>query len=533
MTAEAAFKRLQAERSSYLRRAIDCSSLTIPSLIPESDENALPGLNENNLPSLYQGVGARAVNSLSAKLLLALMPPNQPFFRLTIDAELFEQALDGNNVQGPQRAEAYSKTDELLSKYERRVLWRLDMLQARTALFEAIKHLLVGGNAALYVGQDFIRMYPMRSYVCHRDVEGNVTEAVICEMVAPEYLPEGVKPDETETDGVATAYKPLYTHVTIDPDQGERAVEWYQECYGKTVPGSAGFSRVDTSPWLFLRLNRVAGESYGRGVVEDVLGDLNSLEQLSQAIVEGSLAAAALRFLVNPNGVTRADVIANSQNGDFVSGDPDDVKALQAEKSADLSIALNTAQMIERRIGYTFLLNESVQRDAERVTAEEIRLMAEQLEQGLGGLYSMLSAELQLPLIRRVMKLLKDEGSNVALPEGLVEPQITTGLDAIGRGNDRARLTQFLQTISAALGPEQFQRYINMPELVRRFAASDGIDSNGLVKDEQQLAQEDMQQQAMMIAQMQQANGSPSPQGPAPAGAPAGAPGGAGGPVPG
>ena len=55
-------------------------------------------------------------------------------------------------------------------------------------------------------------------------------------------------------------------------------------------------------------------------------------------------------------------------------------------------------------------MNESVQRDAERVTAEEIRLMAEQLESGLAGVYSMLSQELQLPLIKRVLFLMEQAG---------------------------------------------------------------------------------------------------------------------------
>ena len=42
-------------RSIYLRRAIDCSQLTIPSLIPESDENYQTGAEPyNRLRSLYQ-----------------------------------------------------------------------------------------------------------------------------------------------------------------------------------------------------------------------------------------------------------------------------------------------------------------------------------------------------------------------------------------------------------------------------------------------------------------------------------------------
>ena len=204
-------------------------------------------------------------------------------------------------------------------------------------------------------------------------------------------------------------------------------------------------------------------------------------------------------FLVNPNGVTRADTLARAENGAIVAGNAADVEALQVGKAADMSVALQTVQLLERRVSFTFLMNESVQRDAERVTAEEVRLMAEQLESGLAGVYSMLSQELQLPLIKRVLFLMEKSGEIPAMPVDLVNPQITTGLEAIGRGNDKQRLTNFLQVTSAALGPEQMLSLINPSELVRRFAASDGIDIAGLVKTEEELQAAQSQQQKVAL----------------------------------
>ena len=496
-TAQSRWKDLELYRSLYLRRAIDGSNLTIPTLIPESDQNyGWGGEQFNSIPSLYQGAGARGVSSLSAKLLLALMPPSQPFFRLTIDAGKIRDWLE---QQGGEQDSALTKLDQMLSSMERQVVRRLDQLQARNAVFEAIKHLLVGGNALLYVGKENIRMYSLRSFVVDRDPEGNVTEIVVREQVSEKYMP-AKEPGESEAgDRNGDDREDVYTHITLDPR--EDRVEWYQEYDGKKLRGTAGFSRFDTNPWIPLRLHRVAGESYGRGLVEQVIGDLQSLESLTKAIVQGSLIAAKAIGLVNPNGTTRADVLARAENGAIVAGNAADVEFLQVQKNNDFSTALSTMQLIERRLQFTFLTNEAVQRDAERVTAEEIRLMAEQLEQGLGGVYSVLSAELQLPLIRRVMHLMEVTGELPEIPKGLVEPQITTGLEAIGRGNDKQRLTTFLQTVAASIGPEQFLQYINPSELIRRFAAADGIDTAGLVKDEQQLQAEQAQMQQANVAQ--------------------------------
>ena len=500
-TAQARFDDLSMYRSIYLRRAIDCSQLTIPSLIPESDENYQTGAEPyNRLLSLYQGAGARGVSAISAKLLLALYPPSQPFFRLVIDKGQIQNYLQET---GAQEEDVISQLDVALSDVERQILGRLDKLQTRPALFEAIKHLIVGGNALLYVGQDNVRMWSLRSYVVDRDPEGNVSEIVIKETVSDKYLPADTKPQEDSASGKDKSNN-VYTHVKFDATQDR--VEWHQEYEGKVVKGSQGFSRIDNCPWLCLRLHKIAGESYGRSLCEEVIGDLNSLESLSKAVVEGSLISAKAMFLVNPNGVTRADSLARAENGAIVAGNAADVEALQVGKAADMSVALQTIQLLERRISFTFLMNESVQRDAERVTAEEVRLMAEQLESGLAGVYSMLSQELQLPLIKRVLFLMEQAGEIPPIPVDLVNPQITTGLEAIGRGNDKQRLTNFLQVTTAALGPEQMLSLINPSELIRRFAASDGIDIAGLVRTEEELQAQQSQQQKVALEQQLASN---------------------------
>ncbi len=61
---------------------------------------------------------------------------------------------------------------------------------------------------------------------------------------------------------------------------------------------------LDALPWLPLRLRQVDGEDYSRSHVEEFLGDLRSLENLTKAIVEGVAALAKLIILVKSNGVT-------------------------------------------------------------------------------------------------------------------------------------------------------------------------------------------------------------------------------------
>ena len=83
----------------------------------------------------------------------------------------------------------------------------------------------------------------------------------------------------------------------------------------------------------------------------------------------------------------------------------------------------------------------------------------------------------------------------------MVRPTIVAGVNALGRGQDRESLTQFIGTIAQTLGPEALMQYINPAEAIKRLAAAQGIDVLNLVKTEQQMAEE---MQAAQQAQAQQ-----------------------------
>ena len=493
-TAESRYRYLEPEKSLYLDRAIECSKYTLPTLITDNDRSSGKQVY-NKITTTFQGLGARGVNNLAAKLLIALLPPNQAFFRLSVDDIKLQQKLDNFK-------ELQSEFEQKLSLMERAVMRNIEESGDRTALFEALKHLIIGGNALLYVTEKGTRVYPLKSFVLNRDPEGNILEVVVREEVNPEVLPEGLAPKNQDGNLLD---KSVFLYTYIDWDYAKDRCKWYQEAYGKRI-GKEGSVPIEKAPWIPLRLYRVAHEAYGRSFCEELLGDLKSLEYLSKAIVEGSAAAAKIIFLCNPNGTTRPDSLARAANGSIVAGNPNDVAPLQMQKQADLTVALNTIARIEQRLSFAFLLNSAIQagtQGRDRVTAEEIRMVAQELESGLGGVYSILSVELQLPLVKRKMALMEKSGSLPKLPKDVVTPRITTGLDALGRGNDKAKLIEFISTLAQTMGPEVMGKFVNNRELITRLAASDGLDTYKLIKSDEQLMEEEQQQAMMMQAQAQ------------------------------
>lgn len=489
-TAKSLYVRLEKDRDVFLDRARDCSKLTLPTLIPPDGSSS-----STKYYTPYQGVGARGVNNLASKLLLTLFPPNTPCFRLQID----DYTLEALTQQEGMRA----KVEEGLNKRERATQNEIEAGAIRVSGFEALKHLLVGGNVLLHLPDDnTMRVFGLSRYVVRRDPSGNVLDIVVKESVSPSILDEDTKQAMGYQEAVdklnSEKALDLYTHIYREGKQWKV----YQEVKGVKIPGSEGSYPLDKSPYIPVRFVRVDGENYGRSYVEEYLGDIISLEGLSQAIVEGSAAAAKVLFLVNPNGTTRSDTLAEAENGAIVDGMEQDVSTLQMQKFNDFRVALETMSKIEERLAYAFLLNSAIQRSGERVTAEEVRYMANELESALGGIYSILSQELQLPVIQRIMHIMEKKKKLPPLPKGTVTPVIVTGMEALGRGNDLTKLEQFIQPILQV--PELASR-INMSDYLIRRGTALGIDMKGLVKSEEQVMEE--QQQAQQQAMMQQGLG--------------------------
>ena len=476
------YAHLMTTRESYLRRARDASKLTIPSLVPPEGHS-----DSSIYETPYQAVGARGVNNLASKLLMALLPPNAPFFRLTIDD------FDILEVAGP---EARGAVEEALARIERTGMGEIEHLALRVPTFELLKHLIVSGNGLLYMPKKgSVKFYRLDRYVVKRDYMGNVLEIITKESVSPMMLPKPAQ-EIIKNDGDAAKNIDLYTCVK------KTDKSWYihQEVMGEIIEGTTGSYPEDKNPFIPLRLNRIDGEDYGRGFVEEYIGDLKSLEALTQAIVEGSAASAKVLFMVAPNGTTKARVLAESPNGAIVQGNAQDVSTLQVNKFNDFRVALETSGQITERLSFAFLLNSSVQRNAERVTAEEVRFMAQELESALGGVYSILSQEFQLPLVKLLLNRLEAAGKMPKMPKDSIKPKIVTGIEALGRGQDLNKLAQMLSYLQP-LGPEVIQQYMNVGDYIDRLAASLGIDTGGLIKTEEQMAQGQQQQQEMMQQQ--------------------------------
>ena len=477
-------------RSSLEQEWRDSAQLTIPYIFPQ-DENTSEG---SILPTPYNSIGTAAVNALSSKLLLALLPPTGGFFRLLPDRELVA------DMDTKTREQA----DSQLAQVERDVVEYINQKAMRVPVFEAIKLLAVTGNAMMYkIPNGSFKVFSPYQYTVERDYVGHILTACIKERMSWSSLPKKVQTqlsDESDDVTPENGHKEskeihIYTMIV---KEGDNKFKVFQEINGVIIDGTVKSYTEEKLPYIILRWTSINNESYGRGHVQQYLGDLRSLEGLSQTIVEGSGIAATTIFGVRPGATVKVEDLNNAENGSFVLGDLDrEVTTLSTDKSADLSIAMQMMSQLEQRISQAFLMLGGQIRDSERTTATEVRATAAELESTLGGVFSVLAAEFQKPLITLILQELQPEVLKVSTPS------VTTGIAAISREKDFNNLNTMLQSI-AQLGPEVIAQYLDVPAYLGQIATSLGMEPDKIVKSPEQMQQEQQAQQQAMQQQQQQ-----------------------------
>lgn len=496
------YNQLVAPRHEWVERGVRSAVLTIPSIFPRE------GQHRHRLPQNYQSIGARGVNNLTSKLNLTLFPPTDPFMRLNIPeaerASIVSQYGEGDGGTILQEA------DQSLRAIEANALSRFDQAGWRPAVAEAMRLLVVTGNALIYDrpgGRP--ATYNLHNYVVSRDADGTLELVILKQKMtkvsAIAQLGEEavatidrMRREDDDYDAYSEEYEVYTGALREDGDN----FKFWEEVEGIPVgaPTDVPLRRL---PLLPLRFQEEPTCSYGRGFIEDYDGHLLNLEKVSRSLSEGAQSMAKTIWLVKPNSMTKPQVLAKANNLAILSGDPGDVGTIRADKGADLGFALNYRNTLTMELQGAFLLNSSIQRSGERVTAEEIRLMAQELEDGLGGVYTSLADTVQAPIVFYLFEKMKSMG-DIELPKEIV-PVIATGLEAISRNHRASRIHQMFLTAQQIAGPQQVGEVTNVRGVMLDLCTAMNLDADRYILSEQEI--QERQQQLMQQQLGEQAAG--------------------------
>jgi hypothetical protein len=488
MSLKERYEKLEVDRLQFLQRARHNAMLTIPSLMPLEGHDG-----KSHLIEPYQSLGAVGVVSLSSRVSMALIPAGRPHLRLDIPPK---QLLEMDGEVPPDVERSLAKGERLIQHGVERANWRASTL-------ESSQQLIVAGSVTeQYMPDNTIRVHRLDHFVWRRDERGRIIECVIKEFWDKDALPEGVSaPGDSAVgmpgrSGTSEYDVCIFTGVRLMSD-GTYNVR--RETEAGVRVGEAETYESDMVPFLFLTWSRTSGEDYGRSKVEEHVSDLRSLDSLSkQALEQGAMAA--MNFVMVRPGATAQGVrnrITRISNGDVVLGDPESVELKQFTNSQGYQITADAIQRLEERLSRGFLLLAPGQRNAERVTATEIRRDIEELESVLGGTFSSISLEMMERRTILLLENMKAAGEFPNVNREDLQPTILTGLEALSRERDVERGIQAAQIV-AQFG-ELGMMHIKFPVVLGKIM--NGLGFPDAVKSAEEVAQEQQQQQAMQMAQ--------------------------------
>lgn len=453
-------------REEVLTRCERYAGWTLPSVFPDT-----PLMEYDEMQNDYQSVGAQAVTNLSNKIMMALFQPAKPFFRMQLTKEQWAELLEEGNTK--------AEIEAGLSNTEREAMKELNVMNARVIMNDMIQQLVITGNSLLYMApNEDMQVYSLRDYTITRDLRGTPTKIVICESKSVASLS-----DELSVIAMANGYHEndevsIYTGILRV--SGERYMVWQELedlCY---CHKRVGYYTKDTLPWIPQVWKLCRGKDYGTGLVEDYAGDFHTLSTLAEAILDYTTVVTDVKTLVNPAGMTDVREIVQAASGAYVPGREEDlfVHTSGAGVMNAAEFLKNQFSAVERRLAAAFLLNTAVTRDAERVTAEEIRMQAHELESSFGGVYSRLASSLQLPVAKRLLRTIDRSFKDV-------EPVIVTGFESLSRNSELDNFRAFMQDLAALTDlPDEAKLWMKFSDVIAVLGAGHGVDYSKFLKDE-------------------------------------------------
>jgi len=494
------FDRDDAERQESLERARLCASLTKPWVLPPS------GYSPNDkLPEPFSSLPARACSNLEGKLLTALFPAAQPFFKLR-PAGRFR--FDPN-----VEPEKLSEFENILHLQELMILAKLDRTDkqsgsnSRRAGFRsrmrlAISQLLITGDVLIQLTDDFnIKVFRRDNYVTKRDSAGDILYHIIREQIDPLTLTKsqledaGMDFEALQLESVDRRMEDLYTKVQWNPLSKVWVIS--QEINDHVVYEA----QEPITPFMSTPYSLAPAANYGEGIIGENLGDVRSHNELTERILDFGAIASKQIFCLDYNSQVRPSDLA-LPTGSVIQarvqgGAVTDVGMLRADKLTDFNVVATTRESIRKDLTTVMLMEGESMPTYERATRLHVQRVAQEIEGALGGVYAPIADSMQISLIERMRHVMTLSGDLPPLPEETVEVQAVTGLMALSNETEKMKLVELMQLI-AQLGPEVGNR-IDKGVLLDVLVRQTGIYEPGLVKTEEQVNQEMQaaQQQAM------------------------------------
>ena len=472
---------LDNKRTSYKDIWELCAKYTLPQIYLE-DAIRESGIEPEDLV-IGDSIGAESLNNFVSQLSKIVFPIQGAFFR--VDKK---QNRDTPNIDSLSDTQKQDKFREL----EERAMEALYVRGLHAQKFMLLAQLVGLGDVVFRVPrgrESDIQVYDMNDVVIKRTRNNKLADLIIREKTEYRFLSEKAK--GTLRVRGKKVYKEddvlsLYTHVRLNSNN---KFEIHLSLEDVPLDTELNFYACDKCEYNVSSITLKRGSNYGTGVVQQYLPLIHKANVYADTNTDIAVAGSLVNWAIKPNVSLRPDEFAQREQGQPFAINPDDIKPIVADIGSHLQITSLQYNSLVNTLQRVFLLPQAVQRDAERVTAQEIRMVAAKIEEQHSGLYAQIAERLQRPLAILGLDLIEDE--DLLKYKDEVEVKVVTAMEAQSRGMELDNMLASLgdATIFNSVPPQVAER-LKIDDVMSTIFNNRNVDAPKYVKSEDEFQAE-------------------------------------------
>ena len=301
----------------------------------------------------------------------------------------------------------------------------------------------------------------------------------------------------------------------------EPNVEKFKHCVilldKKVIILEEEFEGVGSNPYICFRWNKASGEVYGRGPIFNAMSAIKTCNLTIQLILENAQMSISGIYQIEDDGIVNPDNI-QLVPGSLIPIAPNS-RGLQPINSAGrFDVAQLVLEDMRANIKKALYMETLGRPEGTPMTATEVAERMADLSRQIGSSFGRLQSEFVIPVLRRVIRLLKEQG-RIELPivNGReVKIQAVSPLARSQYQQDISDINRFHEIIATTFGPQVLNLIVKQDEVAKHIGKLMNIPEKLLrdSQEQQQLAQEmqSMAQQGQLEGETNDVMGSPQGQ---------------------
>jgi hypothetical protein len=301
----------------------------------------------------------------------------------------------------------------------------------------------------------------------------------------------------------------------------EPNVEKYKHCVilleKKVIVFEEIFEGVGSNPYITFRWNKASGEVYGRGPIFNAISAIKTCNLTIQLILENAQMAISGIYQVEDDGIVNPDNI-QLVPGSLIPIAPGSRGLQPINAAGRFDVAQLVLEDMRANIKKALYMETLGRPEGTPMTATEVAERMADLSRQIGSSFGRLQSEFVIPVLRRVIRILKEQG-RIELPivNGReVKVQAVSPLARSQYQQDISDINRFHEIISTTFGPQVLNLIVKQDEVARHIGKLMNIPEKLLrdSQEQQQLAQEmqSMAQQGQLEGEGNEGMGQPQQQ---------------------